>query len=93
MAAWAGHVDIARYLVDKGVDTNIKDKKYGVCEQEYAADCKLVLLVRVCFHSPDQRPLLLIDLYCNFFDNLHTFLNKTKLVNTTVGEPKLLILW
>ena len=43
-AADAGHVDMARYLVDKGVDLNIKDR-WGVSEREYTADCKLVLLV------------------------------------------------
>ena len=64
-AAKAGHVDIARYLVDKGADLNIKDGTF-VSEQEYTADCKLVLLVRVCFHSPEQKPLLLIELYGNF---------------------------
>ena len=52
---------MARYLVDKGADLNIKDED-GVSEREYTADCKLVLLVTVCFHSPDQRPLLLIEL-------------------------------
>ena len=62
LATGAGHVDIVRCLVDKGADPNIKDKQYGVSEQEYTADCKLVLLVRVCFHSPEQRPLLLIEL-------------------------------
>ena len=61
LAAGKGHVDIVRYLVDKGADLNIKDT-FGVSEQEYTADYKLVLLVRGCFHSPDQRPLLLIEL-------------------------------
>ena len=50
-----------RYLVDKGADINIQDRG-GVSEQEYTADCKLVLLIRVCFHSPEQRPLLLTEL-------------------------------
>ena len=49
-----GHVDIVRYLVDKDADPNIKDKD-GVSDQEYTADCKLVLLVRVGFHSPEGR--------------------------------------
>ena len=31
-AAIAGHVDIVRYLVDKGADLNIKDKEYGVSD-------------------------------------------------------------
>ena len=57
-AARDGHVDIVRYLVEQDVDINIKDQN-GVSEQEYTADCKLLLLVRVCFHSPKQRPLLL----------------------------------
>ena len=60
-AACLGHVDIVKYLVEKGADINIQGG-YGVSGQEYTADCKLVLLVRVCFHSPDQRPLLLIEL-------------------------------
>ena len=64
-AANGGHVDMVRYLVDKGADLNIKDC-FEVGEQECTADCKLLLLVRVCFHSPDQRPLLLIELYSNF---------------------------
>ena len=62
IAAEAGHVDTVRCLVDKGADLNIKDGN-KVREQEYSADSKLVLLVRVCFHLPDQRPLLLIELY------------------------------
>ena len=55
-------MDIVRYLVDKGADVNIKKDGYGVSEREYTVDCKLVVLVRVCFHSPDQRPVLLIEL-------------------------------
>ena len=61
LAAEGGHVDIVRYLVEQGTDINITSI-YGVSEREYTADCKLVLLVRGCFHSPDQRPLLLIEL-------------------------------
>ena len=72
--------------MDKGADLNIKDED-GVSEREYAADCKLVLLVRVCFHSADHRPLL-TELYSNFYDNLLTLLNKAKLVNTEVGQAK-----
>ena len=60
-AAREGHVDIVKYLVDKGADPNIKDN-FEVSKREYTADCKLLLLVRVCFYSPDQRPLLLIEL-------------------------------
>ena len=41
-AAIAGHVDIVRYLVDKGADLNIKDDS-GVREQEYSADCKFCI--------------------------------------------------
>ena len=44
MAARQGHVDIVRYLVEHGADINIKNNG-GVREQEYTADCKLVLLV------------------------------------------------
>ena len=62
MAADEGHVHVVRYLVEQGADINIKDDLYGVSEWEYTADCKLVLLVKVCFHSPEQRPLLLIEL-------------------------------
>ena len=36
-AAPHGHVDVVRYLVDKGADLNIKDED-GVSEQEYTAD-------------------------------------------------------
>ena len=60
-AARKGHVDIVRYLVEQGADINIKDED-EVSEWEYTADCKLVLLIRVCFHSPEQRSLLLIEL-------------------------------
>ena len=60
-AARNGHVDIVRCLVEQGADINIKDN-HGVSEQQYTAGCKLVLLIRVCFHSPEQRPLLLIEL-------------------------------
>ena len=60
-AANEGHVHIVRYLVEQGADINIKDVN-GVSEQQYTADCKLVLLVRVCLHSPEQRSLLLIEL-------------------------------
>ena len=42
---------VVRYLVEQGVDINIKND-LEVSEQKYTADCKLVLLVRVCFHSP-----------------------------------------
>ena len=52
---------VVRYLVEQGADINIEDED-GASEREYTADCKLVLLVRVCFHSPEQRPLLLIEL-------------------------------
>ena len=38
LAARQGHVDIVRYLVDKGADLNIKDEMRGVGEQEYSAD-------------------------------------------------------
>ena len=61
---WAvneGHVDVVRYLVEQGANINFKDKD-EVSEWEYTADCKLVLLVRVCFHSPEQMPLLMIEL-------------------------------
>ena len=60
-AADKGLVHVVRCLVEQGADINIKDND-GVSEREYTADCKLVLLVRVCFHSPEQRPLLLIEL-------------------------------
>ena len=52
-AAREGHVDIVRYLVDKDADLNIKNED-GVSEREYTADCKLVLLIRVCFHLPNK---------------------------------------
>ena len=52
---------VVRYLVEHGADINNKDDD-GVSEQEYTADCKLVLLIKVCFHSPEQRSLLLIEL-------------------------------
>ena len=61
-AADAGHVHIVRYLVEQGAEINIKDYSGGVSEREYTADCKLVLLIKVCFHSPEQRSLLLIEL-------------------------------
>ena len=60
-AAGKGHVDIVRYLVEQGVNINIKDKD-EVSEREYTADYKLVLLIKVCFHSSEQRSLLLIEL-------------------------------
>ena len=60
-AAHEGHMDIVRYFVQQDADINIKDLN-GVSEWEYTADCKLVLLVRVCFHSPEQKSLLLIEL-------------------------------
>ena len=60
-AALKGHVDIVRYLVEQSADIKIKDS-YGVSEREYTADCKLVLLVKVWFHSLEQRSLLLIEL-------------------------------
>ena len=44
-------MDVVRYVVQQDVDINIKDED-GVSEREYTADCKLVFLVRVCFHSP-----------------------------------------
>ena len=57
LVAGSGHVDIVRYLVEEqGADINIKDKD-GVSKREYTADCKLVLLVRVCLLSPNQRPV------------------------------------
>ena len=60
-AAYEGHVHVVRCLVEQSADINIKDED-GVSEREYTADCKLVLLVRVCFHSLEQRSLLLIEL-------------------------------
>ena len=59
-AACEGHVHIVRYLVEQGAEIN--NKESGVSEGEYTADCKLVLLIKVCFHSPEQRSLLLIEL-------------------------------
>ena len=44
-AAGRGHGDAVRCLVDKGADTNIKDKN-GVSKWRYTADWKLVLLTR-----------------------------------------------
>ena len=41
-AAYEGHVDAVRYLVDKGADIEHIDGGY-VSEWEYTADCKLVL--------------------------------------------------
>ena len=61
LAACKGHVDIVRCLDEQSADINIKDVD-GVSEQQYTAGCKLVLVIRVCFHSPEQRPLLLIEL-------------------------------
>ena len=58
-AAYKGHVHVVRYLVEQGADINIKD---DISEQKYTADCKLVLVIRVCFHSPEQMSLLLIEL-------------------------------
>ena len=60
-AAHEGHVDVVRYLVEQGADINIKDG-VRVSEREYTADCKLILLVKVWFHSLEQRSLLLIEL-------------------------------
>ena len=53
-AAHEGHVDVVRYLVEQGADINIKDW-VRVSEREYTAGCKLVLLVKVWFHSLEQR--------------------------------------
>ena len=61
LAVYGGHVHVVRYFVEQGADINIKDR-LGVSEREYTADCKLVLLVKVCFHSPEQSSLLLIEL-------------------------------
>ena len=61
-AACKGRVDIVKYLVEQGADINFKDDMLGVSEREYTTDCKLVLLIKVCFHSPEQRSLLLIEL-------------------------------
>ena len=60
-AVYDGHVHIVRYLVEQGADVNNKSW-FGVSEREYTADCKLVLLIKVCFHSPERRSLLLIEL-------------------------------
>ena len=60
---WAvceGHVDIVRYLVEQ--DADINKGANGVSEREYTADCKLLLLIKVCFHSPEERSVLLIEL-------------------------------
>ena len=48
LAARRGHVDIVRYLVDKGADINIKDENW-VSEQDYTADCKLVVQMCLSF--------------------------------------------
>ena len=41
-------MDIVRYLVDKGADINIKDENW-VSEQDYTADCKLVVQMCLSF--------------------------------------------
>ena len=60
-AVYEGHVHVVRYLVEQGADINIKNV-FEVSEQKYTADCELVLLIKVCFHSSEQRSLLLIEL-------------------------------
>ena len=50
-AAYEGHVHVVMYLVEQGVDINIKGGIINVSEQKYTADCKLVLLVRVCVNK------------------------------------------
>ena len=54
-AAERGHLDTVRCLVDKGAETESMEVTIGVSEWEYIAECKLVLLVRVCSQSPDQQ--------------------------------------
>ena len=60
------HIAVHGVRVDNPVmyldDTDAHPDEDGVREREYTADCKPLLLVRVCFHSPNQRPLLLIEL-------------------------------
>ena len=50
-AAYEGHVETVRCLVDKGADTNIKNI-FEVSEWEFTADCKLI---RVCFQSSTKH--------------------------------------
>ena len=42
-AARGGHVDTVIFFLEQGVDTNIRNHRYGVSEQEYTADCILVV--------------------------------------------------
>ena len=62
------HVDTVT-CVDKGANTSTKDE---VSECEYTADCKLVLLIRVCSQSP---PKGIVEYIAFFNGNLHTFRN------------------
>ena len=63
LAAKAGHVNTVRCLVEQGADINIRGHNCGVSEWEYTADCKLILQIRICSHSPNE--VLLLEKYGN----------------------------
>ena len=52
------HVDTVTCLVDKGANTSTKDE---VSKWEYTANCKLLLLIRVCSQSPDQKVTVVLN--------------------------------
>ena len=43
-AAREGHVGTITFFLEQGIDINIKDED-GVSEQDYTADCKLVVKI------------------------------------------------
>ena len=51
LAARAGHVNTVRCLVEQGADINIVGHNFGVSEQEYIPDYKLILQISICSHS------------------------------------------
>ena len=64
LAAEAGHMDIVRYLVEKGADINIKDDIFKVSEREYTANCKLILLVTLSKHLCYFNHILGVSVGC-----------------------------
>ena len=52
-AAREGHVGTVTFFLEQGIDINIKDED-GVSEQDYTADCKLVVKIWVWVLHPTK---------------------------------------
>ena len=83
-AAYLGHVDIVRCLVEHSADPNIKDHRDGVSELVYTADYKLVYCCSEFVSIHPNTKVIIID----WIAMIIAYLAKAKIVNMKVGQAK-----